>query len=60
MTSHVGRALDEMFLLQIVHQAVVERKHGFGCGSELGKLVAGRDTPAVVIEKFGQGAIYNL
>jgi len=38
-SSHVGRTLDEIFLLQIVNQPNVERKRGFGRASEIEKLV---------------------
>jgi len=57
MRCHVGRALDKILLLQIVHQLGVRRMDGLGCENEIGKLVAGQGTPAVVIERFGLGAI---
>ena len=55
MTCHVSRALDILFLLQIVNQPIVEGKRGFGCARESAKLVAWHCTPAFVIEKMGVG-----
>jgi len=60
MTCHVGRALDETFLLQIVHQPIVERIRGFVCASKFGKFVARQLTPSVVIERVGLGEIDTL
>jgi len=57
MTCHVGRSLEVIFLLQIVHQPIVEGMRGFNCASEFGKLVAGQGTPAVVFEGVWRGAI---
>jgi len=60
MTCHVGRALEEIILLQILHHTIVEKMSGFICRSEFGKLVAGQGTPAVEIEGVGDGAIHIL
>jgi len=57
MTHHVGRAFEEIFLLQIIHQTILEGMRGFVCAREFGKLVAGQDTPAFVIERVGRRAI---
>jgi len=60
MTCHVGRALDEIFLLQIVHQQFVEGMRGFGCAREFGKRVAWQGTTVFVIERAGRGAFEIL
>jgi len=60
MTCHVGRALDQIFLLQIVLQPIVKGMRGSGCSREFGKLVAGQGAPAFVFERVGQGAIEIL
>jgi len=52
----IGWALDEIFLLQIIHQTIVEGMRGFGCAREFSKLVAGQGTPALVSERVGRGA----
>jgi len=57
MTCHVSRALDILFLLQIVHQLIVEGMRGLGCARKCGKLVAWQCTPAFVIERDGWGAL---
>jgi len=57
MTCHIGRALDEIFLLQIIYQAVVNGIRGFGCAREFGKLLTGQGTPVLVIGRVWRGAI---
>jgi len=57
MTCNVGRALEVIFLMQIVHQPIIEGMRRFGCPSEFGKLVAGQGKPAVVMEGVWRGAI---
>ena len=52
---HVGRALGEILLLQMVHQPIVEGMRGFCCAREFGKLVAGQGKTAFVIERVGWG-----
>jgi len=59
MMCHVGRALDEIFLLQIVLQPIVDGISDFGCAREFGKLVAGQGTPAFVIERVGRGQLIS-
>jgi len=60
MTYHVSRALDILFVSQIVHQPIVEAMRGFGCARESGKLVAWQCTPAFVIERDGWRALEIL
>jgi len=60
MTCHAGWALDDIFLLQIVHQPIVKGMRGFGCAREFGNLVTGQSTPALVIERVWRGTIYIL
>ena len=50
MTCHIGRALEEIFLLQIVHQPIIVGMRGFCCARIFGKSVAGQDTLVLVIE----------
>jgi len=50
-------ALGEVFLLEIVYQKVVEGMRGLGCAREIGKLVTGQGTPALVIDRVWRGAI---
>ena len=57
MTCDIGRALVEIFLLQIVYQPVVEGMRSFGCAREFGKLVTGQGTPALVIERVWRGQL---
>ena len=49
--------IGKIFLLQIVHQTILERMCGFICASEFGKLVAGQGTLALVIERVGRKAV---
>jgi len=55
MPCHVGRALDEIILLQIVQQQIVESMRGFCFASEFGKLIAVQDTLTLVNEKVWRG-----
>jgi len=57
MTCNIGRALDEIFLLQIVYQLVVEGMRGFGCARKFGKLLTGQGTAALVNERVWRGAM---
>jgi len=57
MTCHIGRALDEIFLLQIVHQPIVEGMRYFGCARVFGKSVAEQGTPVLVIERVWRGQL---
>jgi len=62
MTCHVSRALDILFLLQIVNQPTVEGKGGFGCARESAKLVAWQCKTAFVIKRdeWGQSRSSSL
>ena len=57
MTCHVRRAFDLIFLLQIVHQKIVERMRSFGCASKFGNFVEEQDKPSVMIEGGWRGEI---
>jgi len=57
MTCHVRRAMDVIFLLQTVHEPIVDGMRRFICASEFGNLVAGQGTPTVAIEGVSRGAI---
>jgi len=57
MTCHIGRALDEIILLQIVYQPIVDGMRGFCCARVFGKSVAGQGTLVLVIERVWRWAI---
>jgi len=57
MTFDIGVALEESFLLQIVHQPIVEGMSSLSCARVFGKSVAGQGTPLLVIERVWRGAI---
>jgi len=59
MTCHIGSALDEIILLQIVHQLAVEGLRGFGCAREFGILVTWQGTQALVIERVWRGQLIS-
>jgi len=57
MTCHIGRALDEIFFLQIVHQTIVQGMRDYVCARVFGKSVAGQSTPVLVIERVWRGQL---
>jgi len=60
MTCHIGRALDEIFFLQIIHQPIVEGMRGFCCERVFGKSVTGLCTSVLVIERVWRVSIAIL
>ena len=57
MTYLIGRTLDIIFRLQVVHQTIIKGLGRFGLASKFGVLVARQVTPVFVNESVGRGAI---
>jgi len=57
MTCHIGRAIDEIFLLKVVQQPIVDGMRGFVAQEYLGILSHGKGTSVLVIERVWRGTI---
>ena len=50
MKCHMRRALDIIFCLQVVQQAIIKGVRRFGYPSKFGEFVAWHGTPVIVVE----------